>query len=68
MTTMWMLMVVYLKSGDVLGNDTSYFKTYQACEQRELWLNGKPEFVMLGKVASRRAICQKVAVEERPQD
>lgn len=59
-TALWMLVIVYTKSGIVIGDDHSRFKTQSACYQVEGWVNDHPSFLMDDHETIRHANCEKV--------
>lgn len=63
MTTLWMLVIVYTKSGVVIGDDYSRFKTAETCYQVEGWVNDHPSFLMDHHETIRRANCEKVRAD-----
>ena len=62
---LWMLVIVYMKGGVVIGDDVSYFKTMHQCYSVEGWANDHPEFLMEGHEMMRTAHCEKPGEEDR---
>ena len=58
----WMLVIIYTKSGVMIGDDHSSFKSQQECYQLEGWVNDYPSFLMDGRGTTRHANCEKIVV------
>lgn len=58
----WMLVIIYTKTGVVIGDDHSSFKSQQECYRLEGWINDHPLFLMDDHKTIRRANCEKVVV------